>query len=284
MSHADNQIRGAERDAIARDDARALARVFLHVTPKSANAKTGAILVTTTSADTCPDACPLKRDATDPTRPGPCYAKGGPLALHWAAVSRGERGEPWAAALEILRDALVAKGRGALWRHNQAGDLPGRNDRINRDALGALVAVNAYADARGFTYTHHPIVADASASPVSRRIAAANLALVAEANASGFTINASANTLGHADAIADAADAAGVRIPIVVVVERDAAERLTTPSGRRVVICPAQTRAGVSCATCRLCSRADRGVVVGFRAHGVGAKRAEQTTREGAVA
>jgi hypothetical protein len=284
MSAADNRILAAERDAIDREDARALARVFLHVTPTSANAKTGAILVTTTSADTCPDACPLKRDATDPTRPGPCYAKGGPLALHWAAVSRGERGAPWAAALEILRDALKRKGRGALWRHNQAGDLPGRNDRINRDALGALVAVNAYADARGFTYTHHPVTADASAHPVARRIAAANLALIAEATASGFTINASANTLGHVDAIADAADAAGVRIPIVVVVERDAAERLTTPSGRRVVICPAQTRAGVSCATCRLCARADRGVVVGFRAHGAGAKRAEQTTREGAVA
>jgi len=284
MSAADDRIRAAEGDAIEREDARALARVFLHITPTSANKKTGAILVTTTSADTCPDACPLKRDAVDPSKRGPCYAKGGPLALHWDAVSAGKRGAPWATALEDLRDALKRKGRGALWRHNQAGDLPGRNDRINRDALGALVAVNAYADARGFTYTHHPVTADASAHPVARRIAAANLALVAEATASGFTINASANTLGHADAIADAAAALGARVPIVVVVEIDAPARMVTPSGRRVVVCPAQTREGVSCATCRLCQRADRGVVVAFRAHGAGAKRAALTTREGAVA
>lgn len=284
MSAADQQIRAAERAAIERDDARALARVFLHVTPTSANAKTGPLLVTTTSADTCPDACPLKRDATDPRKPGPCYAKGGPLAIHWSAVSAGKRGAPWAQGLEILRDALVAKGRGATWRHNQAGDLPGRKDRINRDALGALVAVNAAAEARGFTYTHYPLVADASAHPVARRIAAANLALVAEANASGFTINASANSLGHADEIADAAAEIGARIPLVVVVERDAPERFTTPSGRRVIVCPAQTRDGVSCATCRLCSRADRGVVVAFRAHGAGAKRAERLIQGEALA
>lgn len=284
MNHADRMIASAERDAIERDDARALARVFMHVTPTSANAKTGAILVTTTSADTCPDACPLKRDAADPKKPGPCYAKGGPLAIHWAAVSAGKRGAPWAQGLEILRDALVAKGRGATWRHNQAGDLPGRNDRINRDALGALVAVNAYADARGFTYTHYPLVADASAHPVARRIAAANLALVAEANASGFTINASANSLGHADAIADAAAALGARIPIVVVVERDAPERFTTPSGRRVIVCPAQTRDGVSCASCRLCARGERWPIIAFRAHGSGAKRAERLVKGEALA
>jgi len=38
------------------------------------------------------------------------------------------------------------------------------------------------------------------------------------------------------------------------------------------MVCPAQTREGVTCATCKLCSRANRSVIVGFIPHG-GAKK-----------
>lgn len=231
-----------------------------HVTPRSANAKTGPIVVTTSSAKTCPPACPLKRT---------CYAKGGPLALHWAAVTRGERGAPWARFLADLSDALAKAPRGATWRHNQAGDLPGPGDKIDREALDALVNVNATAGARGFTYTHKPLIAADARGAKGAALAAANLAAVVAANAAGFTINASANTLAHVDALADALDG---RAPVVVVVAADAPETSATPAGRRVVVCPAQSREGVTCATCRLCSRADRSVVVGFRAHGSGAR------------
>ncbi len=41
----------------------------------SSNAKTGPIPVTTTSEETCPVSCPLKRNG--------CYADAGPLALFW---------------------------------------------------------------------------------------------------------------------------------------------------------------------------------------------------------
>jgi hypothetical protein len=51
-----------------------------HFTRKSQNRKTGPIPTTVTSADTCPDACPLKAKG--------CYAKGGPLAMHWRALLR----------------------------------------------------------------------------------------------------------------------------------------------------------------------------------------------------
>jgi hypothetical protein len=238
-----------------------MSAAHFHVTPRSANAKTGPIVVTTSAAKTCPPACPFKRT---------CYAKGGPLALHWAAVSRGDRGAPWARFLADLSDALAKAPRGQIWRHNQAGDLPGAGDLIDREALAALIATNATADARGFTYTHKPLIAaDAPKGAKGRALAAANLAAVAESNANGFTINASANNLAHVDALADALDG---RAPIVVVVAADAPATLATPNGRKVVICPAQTREGVTCATCRLCSRADRSVVVGFRAHGAGAR------------
>lgn len=258
----------------ARRSATRAPALMLHVTPTSANAKTGPILVTTTSAITCPDACPFRRDAD-----GGCYADGGPLALHWRAVTSGARGAPWSDALEILRDALRAKGARALWRHNQAGDLPGDRLRIDRDRVGALVAVNAYADARGFTYTHYPLTADDAGGDADA--ARSNLAVVAEANASGFTINASANGLDHADRIADAASAAGARVPITAVVAADHPGRSTTAGGRAVVVCPAQQRDGVSCASCRLCARSDRGAIVAFRAHGAGAKRATAAISKG---
>jgi hypothetical protein len=232
-----------------------------HVTPRSANVKTGPIVVTTSSAVTCPPACPFSRT---------CYAKGGPLALHWRAVTKGERGAPWAAFLDDLSKALDKAPRGQVWRHNQAGDLPGLGDKIDREALAQLIATNASADANGFTYTHKPLIAaDADQGARGAALAAANLAAVVEANANGFTINASANHLAHADALADAL--AG-RAPVVVVVAADAPATLATPTGRKVVVCPAQQRDGVTCATCRLCARADRSVIVGFRAHGAGAR------------
>lgn len=55
-----------------------------HFVAKSRNDKTGPMPVTTTSAETCPDACPLKS--------GGCYAKGGKVAMHWAKVTAGTRG------------------------------------------------------------------------------------------------------------------------------------------------------------------------------------------------
>lgn len=240
----------------------ALAATFLHVTPTSDNAKTGPILVTTTTALTCPDACPFKRTVDGVNG---CYADGGPLAMHWKQVTLGKRGLPWVDALAQLAAELRRKGKGATWRHNQAGDLPGQGDVIDGDALAQLVKVNADARAHGFTYTHKPLVGSPHAE--------ANLAAVQSANASGFTVNASANNLTHADTLADLGG-----VPVVVVVPHDAPDTITTPAGRKAIVCPAQRQDGVTCASCRLCSRADRSVIVAFRAHGASYRRAEAAT------
>lgn len=238
----------------------ALASTFVHVTPTSDNAKTGPILVTTTTARTCPDACPFKR--TEAGVNG-CYADGGPLAMHWQKVTLGKRGKPWAEAMATIAAELRRKGKGATWRHNQAGDLPGQGDVIDGQGVADLVKVNADAGARGFTYTHKPLVASPHAE--------ANLAAVRSANAGGFTVNASANTLAHADALAE------LGVPVCVVVAHDAPDTIATPGGRKVVVCPAQRRDGVTCSSCRLCSRGDRSVIVAFRAHGASYRRAEAT-------
>ena len=148
---------------------------FTHVTLVSSNAKTGPIPVSTSPSSTCPDACPFKLSG--------CYAKSGPLALHWSKVSAGLRGLQWTEFLDVVRSFA----EGQLWRHNQAGDLPGDGDKIDGVALAQLV--KASAGKRGFTYTHKPATS-------------ANLRAIRSANRDGFVVNLSANSVAHADTLA----------------------------------------------------------------------------------
>jgi len=205
----------------------------MHLTLKSANAKTGPIPVSTSPKSTCPTDCAV-RDA--------CYASSGPLALHWEKVTSGECGSDWT----TFTAQIAALPDGQLWRHNQAGDLPGNGADIDPVALWDLVRANI--GRRGFTYTHYRGVD--------------NLAWVRLANDRGFTINLSANDLADADTLADTG--AG---PVVVVLPSTTTQNTATPAGRKVVICPATQREGVSCATCQLCQR-QRSTIVGFPAHG----------------
>lgn len=211
---------------------------------KSRNAKTGNIPVSTTEATSCPSACPLKAS-------GACYAKHGPLGMYWAKVNDGRaKAYTWAE----FTAQIAALPEGTLWRHNQAGDLPGLDNAIDAKALAELVEANK--GRKGFTYTHKPAEGE-------------NAVAIAAANAQGFTINLSADSLAEADELS----ALGIA-PVVVVVARDA-ENMETPQGRKVVICPAQRSDDVTCKTCGLCAKADRASIVGFRAHGVSAKKAE---------
>ena len=219
----------------------------VHITMRSANAKTGPIPVTTTSQDSCDPSCPFMGHG--------CYAESGPLALHWRKVTNGERGINWDAFVAVI----ASMPDNTLWRHNQAGDLPGIGASIDAGKLAQLV--NANAGKRGFTYTHK--------TPTT-----ANRQAIREANEGGFTINLSANNLAHADELSDLDIG-----PVVVVMPRDA-QNTVTPAGRRVVICPAETRDDVTCETCQLCARRDRnGIIIGFPAHGSGARKAETVTK-----
>lgn len=216
--------------------------MHVHLSPVSSNAKTGPIPVSTTESASCPPSCPFSN--------GGCYAKSGPLALHWRAVSAKSRGAGW----NEFCGKIAALPKGQLWRHNQAGDLPGEGEEIDAEKLAALVAANK--GRRGFTYSH-------KSSPRA-------LKEIRKANASGFTVNLSANDLVHADTLADTG--AG---PVVVVLPVGA-EKTVTPAGRRVIICPAESKKGqgITCATCGLCAVATRKVIVGFPAHGTGKRKA----------
>jgi len=216
---------------------------IVHLTVKSSNVKTGPMPASTSGASTCPDSCPLKSKG--------CYAKGGPLGMHWQKVSRADRGTVWDSFLDQIR----ALPNGQTWRHNQAGDLPGDNNAIDPGLLSELVRANR--GRNGFTYTHKPVL-DSQPGPVR-----SNRASVARANRDGFTINLSANGLRHADELA----ALNVA-PVVTILPPGVESNTVTPGGRKVVVCPAQVRDGVTCATCRLCSRSSRSAIIGFIPHG----------------
>ena len=212
----------------------------------SQNRKTGPIPQTYTERASCPASCAHYRTT--------CYAEDFYTRMAWKRTS---------ADISGLVAAINRLPKGQLWRHNVAGDLSGIGESVDPVELGQIVAANRHR--KGFTYTHKPLVGSPHA--------AANLAAVRAANADGFTVNASANNLAHADTLAALGG-----VPVVVVVPSNAPDTLATPTGRKVVVCPAQRRDDVTCASCRLCSRGDRSVIVAFRAHGASYRRAEAAT------
>lgn len=216
--------------------------MFYHISPKSGNVKTGPIPVTTTSANSCPPSCPFSG--------GGCYAKSGPIALHWKKVSDGARG----GSLENLTDFIRALPDNQLWRHNQAGDLPGEGETIDVKSIAKIIHANK--GKRGFTYTH-------------KYITKRNRWIIKESNDQGFTVNLSANSPQHADELAETG--AG---PVVCVLDSATTQNITTPAGRKIVICPATVRDDITCESCGLCARATRSIIIGFPAHGTAKKKA----------
>lgn len=215
-----------------------------HFVKQSSNSKTGPIPVTYSQRETCPPSCPHYR--------ADCYAEDFHTRLAWDKVpARG-------GDLAALCAQVAALPDGQLWRHNVAGDLPGQGEEVDPVALGQIVRANI--GRRGFTYTHKK-------NPDA-------LHWAAYATRWGFTVNLSADDVGEADALAEA-DAG----PVVAIVPMDCPDKAYTPAGRTVIVCPAQTRDNVNCSTCGLCARADRSVIIGFRAHGTRAKVTDAKAR-----
>ena len=217
-----------------------------HLTLKSSNQKTGPIPVTTSERDSC-GACPLKKNG--------CMADDYHLSMHWDKVSSGERGTDWdahCAQISTLPDEQ-------LWRANQAGDLPRKGKKIDRPKFRKLVAANT--GKRGFTYTHHALSAE-------------NIDALYEAAIGGFVVNLSANNLHHADLCADTG------LPVAVLLPTEQRTNTCTPAGRPVVICPAITHENIQCIDCGLCAKGDRTVIIGFPAHGGGAKKVDLVARQ----
>lgn len=210
----------------------------------SRNKKTGFIPVSTSSRATCPNSCPLKS--------GSCYASNGSLNIHWQRVTKGLAGIKWNDFLAKIRYLP----RNQLWRHNQAGDLPGKNNSIDSIRLKGLVKANS--GKRGFTYTHKPVLSNQDKE--SKK----NAKLINFANQNGFTINLSANNLTHADSLKDL----GIGPVATLLPSETKNKTVFTPKGNKVIVCPATYREHVNCANCGLCAVVKRSVIIGFPSHG----------------
>lgn len=222
------------------------------LTIQSYNSKTGGIPVSTSSADTCPDSCPLKKNG--------CYADAGPMRFHWEKVTSGERGMSWAEFCV----AVSKLPKNQMWRHNQAGDLPGKLygcdphiegvvvdqiDLIDREKMNALIRANE--GKRGFTYTH-------------KTYWNSDLATAEMCNDNGFTVNLSANNIEHADRLMKS----GWRNPVTVVLPQWEHRRsFRSPDGYLVKICQATYRP-ITCGACRWCQNRDRDFIIGVPIHG----------------
>lgn len=215
---------------------------MIHLSKVSNNGKTGRIPVSTSSKETCPDSCAMKKEGT-------CYAAMGPLNLHWQKVTAKLRG----IAFKQFFSDIKALPDNQIWRHNQAGDLAGKNENIDSNLLKGLVKANK--GKRGFTYTHKKVLGSSAQAKKNR-------ALIEFANKEGFTINLSADSISEAD------KKAALKIgPVVVVLPINSPKSFLTPKGHKVVVCPAQIRDDITCESCALCQK-QRGAIVGFLAHG----------------
>ena len=209
------------------------------LTLESGNRKTGKMPVSTSHKGTCPDSCPFKVKG--------CYAKGGYVNIHWSAVTREERGSDW----KTFCQEVASLPEGTIFRHNQAGDLVGRKDRINLTALRQLM--KACSKLKAYTYTHYPL---------SKH----NIAAIRLANTK-LTVNVSTNEVDEVDY------AISLGLPTVTVLPFGYTKRIThTTQGNVILTCPASLGKKVSCKDCTLCQKSERPYAIGFIAHGPGKK------------
>jgi len=212
------------------------------ITIASGNSNTGPIPTTVTERASCSTACPFYDTG--------CYGKYHLQGVHWRKVSNHERGVSW--------DEFISKIRkfapNSLWRHNVTGDLPHILGDIDSPKVDTLVRANR--GKKGFTYTHH-VLNDH------------NLKVIQDANANGFTVNVSTESVEVADQVMSEHN-----IPAVAVIPSTESRRFFhTESGRKVVVCPAKIHKGkVNCSTCGLCQQSDREFIIAFPAHGTAKK------------
>lgn len=156
----------------------------------------------------------------------------------------------------------LRKTRVRLW---QAGDMPGEGNHITSiKELDRLI--EAVDGLEVFTYTHKPVI---PSKGVSKKLAEQNARKIKHLNDNGVSVNLSGNNATHADTLVN------LNIgPVTTVLPSNATKNMTTPEGRKIVICPAVLSDYISCATCggdrgALCARNARNYIIGFPAHGM---------------
>lgn len=232
--------------------------------PTSSNKKTGDVIQSYSSRVTCPTSCKFKKNG--------CYADGYHTARQWDRCDNTEdaRYVTNGKQLEVgLKAAVCDKLRKdptrnkILFRHNIAGDIAIEGtSTIDANRVDTIAKAIANTNKtignvlQGYTYTHCTI----------NNLNAAEI--IHEAASKGFLINASCETVQEVKH----AKSFGINAVIASIDPNETARELKA-LGMHGVQCPAQTKDGVSCDSCRLCAR-DRDAVVIFGVHGTASKKA----------
>lgn len=238
------------------------------LTPKSDNIKTGKIAVSTSPSWTCPEACPFRKNG--------CYGSYGVLNIWWDCISKKE-GDFDLEYKDFLQKVKKLPNC-SYWRHNQAGDFVPASGYRNRISVPHAYALAISGKGkRCFTYTHYPVL---KITRTSQRSINSNRKVIEELNASGFTVNISANNPVHADEIINS----GIKAPVVTVLpryfEKKKITSSKTPEGRTIITCPATLNNHINCKKCRICLNSKRKVIIGFPAHGTGFRHCERLSNQ----
>jgi len=211
--------------------------IYVH---DSHNAKTGSVAVTYAPLATCPASCPVKHE---------CYAAAGMGYKPWAVRLEADAAdvaphELARAEAQAIDDGAVARGRPL--RLHVSGDCA---DHVAARIVSA--AARRYMRRGGgqvWSYTH--------AWRDIPRAAWGRVSILASME--GSRDGAAALAAGYA--------------PALIVAEYPAGDRAWQQDGVRWIPCPAQTRDGVTCDSCRLCfdagALAARNAGIAFVAHG----------------
>lgn len=225
----------------------------------SENAKTGDIMQSYSSKSSCPNRCPFKGSG--------CYAEGIRTVKTWERAD-DESDKRFVSSQDDLTLALLGgviehikePENELLFRHNIAGDLAVRdtnnfNTHEFLDIANAIIRANAVylggfgKVVKGFTYTHCELTeGDKYVINIMKNV---------------ITVNVSTDSPKEALE----AKARGFNVAMTSINPWEDIKLLKGSYGLTAVQCPAQTREGVTCKSCRLCAK-DREAIVVFGIHG----------------
>jgi hypothetical protein len=186
-----------------------------------------------------------------------CYAKKGPQSWHWNKVNRNERGTDW----DTFCSQVEKLKPNTLFRHNVSGDLPTVGGLIDTVKLDKLQCATTNSNVRFYTYTHWHI------NP-------ANQDTIRRFSQPGFVINVS--TEKPIDALRYKQKGFDVVITNTNVFDiavysikhrKQPASIVVNGEDVPVIPCPEQYTESATCATCKLCARANRDYVIAFKKH-----------------
>lgn len=211
----------------------------VHIVAQSSNSKTGPMPVSYRGKDTCPPSCPFLNNG--------CYGDGRIFALaHKFAQSL---------TIDRARQILVKRKANARYlRDRVVGDILTPTGKVDWEYLAAISSVGRDAGLTVFGYTH--------AWQLLRKRDVARLAKL------GYVMNASCETASQVSK--------AISLGMPAVITNGEILEGAMIDDMRVITCPAQVRDNVTCATCGLCAKTDRKVVIRFMPHGPSRKRAER--------